>query len=69
MRKINNIKLPQPEYIPGKNNLWSMIVDDDGIIISIDRSSLDESNFTEDWGGNWISPRAIDLQINGGLGI
>ncbi len=69
MRKINNIKLPQPEYIPGENNLCSMIVDDNGIITSIDRSSLDESSFTEDWGGNWISPRAIDLQINGGLGI
>ena len=23
----------------------------------------------ENWIGDWISPRAIDLQINGGLGL
>ena len=69
MRKIINIKLPEAENSKDENNLYSLGLDENGIIISIDKSSKKESSYDEDWCGDWVSPRAIDLQINGGLGI
>ena len=69
MRKITNIRVPQPDKNEDENNLFSLILDEHGIIQSIDKSSKWDSSFDEDWCGDWLSPRAIDLQINGGLGI
>ena len=69
MRKITNIKVPQPDKSEDENNLFSLVLDEHGIILSIDKSSKRKSSYDEDWCGDWISPRAIDLQINGGLGI
>ena len=69
MRKITNIKLPPPDKSEDKNNLFSLVLDEHGIILSIDKSSNRKSIYDEDWCGDWLSPRAIDLQINGGLGI
>ena len=69
MRKITNIKVPQPDKSEDANNLFSLILDEHGNILSIDKSANRESSYDEDWCGDWLSPRAIDLQINGGLGI
>ena len=69
MRKITNIKLPEAENSEDQNNLYSLDLDENGFIISIDKSSKKKSSYDEDWCGDWLSPRAIDLQINGGLGI
>ena len=69
MRKIKNIRLPQPDKNEDENNLFSLILDEHGIIQSIDKMSKWDSSYDEDWCGDWLSPRAIDLQINGGLGI
>ena len=69
MRKITNIRVPQPDKNEDENNLFSLILDEYGIIQSIDKSSKWDSSYDEDWCGDWLSPRAIDLQINGGLGI
>ena len=69
MRKITNIKVPQPDKNEDENNLFSLILDEHGNILSIDKSANRESSYYEDWCGDWLSPRAIDLQINGGLGI
>ena len=69
MRKITNIKVPQPDKSEDANNLFSLILDENGNILSIDKSANRESSYDEDWCGDWLSPRAIDLQINGGLGI
>ena len=69
MRKIINIKLPQPDKSEDENSLFSLVLDEHGIILSIDKSSNRKSIYDEDWCGDWLSPRAIDLQINGGLGI
>ncbi len=69
MKKINNIKLPEADKSKEKNNLYSLLLDENGIIISIDKSFKNETNCDEDWCGDCLSPRAIDLQINGGLGI
>ncbi len=69
MRKITNIKLPEAYNSEDENDLYSLLLDENGIIISINKSSKKESSYDEDWSGDWLSPRAIDLQINGGLGI
>ena len=69
MRKITNIKVPQPEKSEDEKNLFSLVLDEHGIILSIDKTCKKESSYDEDWHGDWLSPRAIDLQINGGLGI
>ena len=69
MRKITNIKVPQPDKSEDENNLFSLILDEHGNILSIDKSANRESSYDEDWCGDWLSPRAIDLQINGGLGM
>ena len=69
MRKITNIKVPQPDKSEDENNLFSLVLDEHGNILSIDKSAKEESSYDEDWCGDWLSPRAIDLQINGGLGI
>ena len=69
MRKITNIRVPQPDKNEDENNLFSLILDEHGIIQSIDKMSKWDSSYDEDWCGDWLSPRAIDLQINGGLGI
>ncbi len=69
MRKITNLKVPQADKSEDENNLFSMVLDENGIILSIDKTSKMESSYDEDWCGDWLSPRAIDLQINGGLGI
>ena len=69
MRKITNIRVPQPDKNEDENNLFSLLLDEHGIIQSIDKSSKWDSSYDEDWCGDWLSPRAIDLQINGGLGI
>ena len=69
MRKITNIKVPQPDKSEDANNLFSLILDEHGNILSIDKRANRESSYDEDWNGDWLSPRAIDLQINGGLGI
>ena len=39
------------------------------MIISINNSSKKKSIYDEDCFGYWVSPTAIDLQINGGLAI
>ena len=69
MRKITNIKLPRPDKSEDENNLFSLVLDEHGIIHSIDKSSNRKSSYDQDWVADWLNQRAIDLQINGGLGI
>ena len=69
MRKITNIKIPEPENVQNETSFYSLVLDEHEIIIAIDECTQQESSHEEDWQGDWISPRAIDLQINGGLGI
>ena len=69
MRQITNVKLPEASNGQDVNNLYSLVLDKNGIIICIDKVTKKGSGCDEDWYGDWLSPRAIDLQINGGLGI
>ena len=61
MRKITNLKLPQPDKSEDENNLFSIVLDEHGIILSIDKSSNSKSIADEDWCWDWLSPRVIDL--------
>ena len=47
MRKITNIKVPQPDKSEDENNLFSLILDEHGIIVSIDKTCKRESSYDE----------------------
>ncbi|WP_269622242.1 N-acetylglucosamine-6-phosphate deacetylase [Prochlorococcus marinus] len=70
MRNLINIQIPSSSPNCDVKNLWWISIDDDGKILSIaPMSTASDINVHEDWDGDWISPRGIDLQINGGLGL
>ena len=43
MRKITNIKLPQPSKNEEENNLFSLVLDEYGNILALDKSSKKKS--------------------------
>ncbi|AAP99238.1 MULTISPECIES: N-acetylglucosamine-6-phosphate deacetylase [Prochlorococcus] len=69
MRHLINIRLPSSLPFSLKESLWWIKVDEDGKILSLNPMSDTTPVKGEDWSGDWISPRAVDLQINGGLGL
>tara|TARA_Y100001968_G_C19422622_1_gene752628 strand:- start:113 stop:1273 length:1161 start_codon:yes stop_codon:yes gene_type:complete len=70
MRTISNVRLPSPEIRAAEEPLWSLLVQEDGVIQSISPQHEEDHTIAgENWGGDYISPMGVDLQINGGLGI
>ncbi len=69
MRRITFVRLPDPFDTGDKNKLWDLLVNEEGIVKAVHRMNADNSRTGENWNGDWLSPRAIDLQINGGLGL
>ncbi len=69
MRQINNVRLPHPLGKFKDNRELSLLVDDRDVIISIEAMPPEPSRHGENWGGDWVSPMGLDLQINGGYGI
>ena len=69
MKRITNVLLPQPLNQDSKEKKWSVLVDEKGIIRSLQEMPEGSRFVGDDWQGDFLSPRAIDLQINGGLGI
>ena len=68
MRRITDVRLPAPE--PGASDaLHWLELDSRGTIVDIQPTAGGESLAGESWCGDWVSPRGIDLQINGGLGL
>ncbi len=68
MRIITNVHLPYPLNNALAKKPWRVSLDDDEIIRSL--QLMDQVDISEDnWEGDCLSPRGIDLQINGGLGI
>ena len=69
MDRINQVRLPAP----GRNSIdqkrWSLLLDDDKCIVSIDLIGSDENLSGENWNGDFLSPMGIVLQFNGGLGL
>ena len=68
MRVITNILIPQPWTNLSQENLWTISLDDQDIIRSI-QPMIDLETDSENWRRDWLSPMGIDLQINGGLGL
>ena len=69
MRRIKNIHLPEASSFHVPANLWTIVLEDNGLILSVQSIPNASKISGEDWQGDWLSPRGIDLQINGGLGL
>ena len=69
MRKIQNIRLPSPKENSLDDDLWCLLLDENDCVSSLQLMQTDISDNLENWGGDWLSPMGVDLQINGGLGL
>ncbi len=69
MRNLLNIRIPSPSAFLNKDELWWIQLDNKEHISSLKPMPMNSVIEGEDWKGDWISPRGVDLQINGGLGI
>ena len=72
MHRITNVRLPGP--LPGDGDQrYAIDLDEQGLIRRIEAMGTEaqqEAQQTDaDWNGDWLSPRGVDLQINGGLGL
>ena len=63
MRWLTNVRLPA---CPG---LWRIALDGDNQITGLEPLPAGTAASGGDWGGDWLSPGGVDLQINGGLGL
>ncbi len=67
MQWHTNLRLPEPAAAAQRR--WRLGVDGDGRIACLEPLDQASHSAGEDWQGDWLSPAAIDLQINGGLGL
>ena len=70
MRRITDVRLPMP-LGQAADQRHTISLDSAGQIETIRPMAAGDAGQpdTESWEGDWISPRGIDLQINGGLGL
>ena len=70
MRRITDVRLPMP-LGQAADQRHTISLDSVGHIETIRPMAAGDAGQpdTESWEGDWISPRGIDLQINGGLGL
>ena len=75
MRRITDVRLPSPDVASSDQCHW-LDLDSEGQIVDIQPMAVAEPDdvggdalTSESWSGDWLSPRGIDLQINGGLGL
>ncbi|MEC8442540.1 MAG: N-acetylglucosamine-6-phosphate deacetylase [Cyanobacteriota bacterium] len=70
MRRITDVRLPMP-LGQAADQRHTISLDSVGHIETIRPMAAGDAGKpdTESWEGDWISPRGIDLQINGGLGL
>ena len=68
MRRITNVRLPAPLGGATKRQHW-LDLNIEGVVTALGPMGSGTSQAENNWNGDWISPRAIDLQINGGLGL
>ncbi len=68
MSRITHIRLPKP-LSHSEGNLWWILLDDKNIVLSVNPMEDGSAMAGENWGGDWLSPMGVDLQMNGGLGL
>jgi len=78
VRWLRNVRLPTAPATAatssggagsGAEGLWRVGLGDDGTIATLQPTGSGSAAAGEDWGGDWLSPPGVDLQINGGLGL
>ena len=70
MRWLSNVRLPQAKRCShGGQQRWRIGLDADDLIGVVEPLAAGSSAAGDDWGGDWLSPAGVDLQINGGLGL
>lgn len=70
MRWISNVRLPLASRCShGADRRWRLALDGEGWITSVEPIDSGSQAAGDDWGGDWLSPAGVDLQINGGLGL
>lgn len=70
MRWLRNLRLPGSASADGgAGRRWRVGLDTDGLIAAVGAVPDGSQVAGEDWGGDWLSPAGVDLQINGGLGL
>ena len=70
MRWISNVRLPRARRCShGSHQLWRIGLDARDMIVAVEPIPAGSSAAGDDWGGDWLSPAGVDLQINGGLGL
>jgi N-acetylglucosamine-6-phosphate deacetylase len=70
MRWLSNVRLPQARRCShGAQQRWRIGLDDDNLITLVEPLPDGSRAAGDDWGGDWLSPAGVDLQINGGLGL
>ena len=64
---LTNLRLPQGRACGhGRDQRWRVAIDDDGRIRGLEPLPAGSRAAGDDWGGDWLSPMGVDLQINGG---
>jgi len=70
MRWLSNVRLPQASpSSPSGQDRWRIGLDGDDRVQKIEALAAGSAANGDDWGGDWLSPMGVDLQINGGLGL
>ena len=69
MRRITDVRLPRRPESRDPAALHWLTLDDHGLISAIGPMPSRGAMAGESWHGDTLSPRGIDLQINGGLGL
>jgi N-acetylglucosamine-6-phosphate deacetylase len=70
MRWLTNLRLAGDDPASSSEGLrWRVGIDRDGLIARVRPTPPGSRAGGEDWGGDWLSPGGVDLQINGGLGL
>ncbi|MFO7627958.1 MAG: N-acetylglucosamine-6-phosphate deacetylase [Prochlorococcaceae cyanobacterium] len=70
MHWLSNVRLPQARRCShGAEQRWRIGLDDHHQIAAVAAIPAGSAAAGDDWGGDWLSPAGVDLQINGGLGL
>ncbi|MFN9623593.1 MAG: N-acetylglucosamine-6-phosphate deacetylase [Cyanobacteriota bacterium] len=70
MRWLSNVRLPRgTPCTHRRDQRWRVAIDEAGQLLHLEPIGSGSAAAGDDWGGDWLSPMGVDLQINGGLGL